>query len=90
MTLEGRRLSAAAVQRLTTDAEPWLSCDDCFDQVDRFVELVLSGAAAVPAAMQAHLRGCSACEEEARSLLLLAAEERGVDAAPALDRLTLG
>jgi hypothetical protein len=90
MTRDGRRLSAAAVQRLTTEAEPWLSCDDCFDQVDTFIELVLSGATALPAAMQAHLRGCSACEEEARSLLLLAAEERGVDAARALARLTAG
>jgi hypothetical protein len=90
MTRDGRRLSTAAVQRLTTDAEPWLSCDDCFDQVDEFIDLVLSGSAALPAEMQAHLRGCSACEEEARSLLLLAAEERGVDAAPALARLTAG
>lgn len=90
MTHDGRRLSAAAVQRLTTDTEPWLSCDDCFDQVDKFVELVLSGAAALPAAMQSHLRGCSACEEEARSLLLLAADDRGVEAALALARLTAG
>jgi len=90
MTHDRRRLSAAAVERLTIDAEPWLSCDDCFGQVDTFIELVLSGAAALPAAMQAHLRGCSACEEEARSLLLLAAEERGVDASPMLARLTAG
>jgi hypothetical protein len=52
--------------------------------------VLVSGAAALPAAMQAHLRGCSACEEEARSLLLPAADERGVDASPVLARLTAG
>jgi len=88
MTHDGRRLRDLAAQRLTIEAEPWLSCDDCFDQVDTFVESLLSGVEALPVAMRAHLRGCRACEEEARSLLLLAADERRVDAVPALARLT--
>jgi hypothetical protein len=90
MTRDRRRLNDVAAQRLTADAEPWLSCDDCFDQVDVFIELLLVDAAVESAPMRAHLRGCSACEEEARSLLLLAADERGVDPSRALARLTVG
>ena len=39
------------------------------------------------AAMPAHLAGCSACAEEATTLLLLAAEEAGIDPDAALRRL---
>jgi hypothetical protein len=50
---------------------PELSCDACFDELDRYVELELRGAdadAAVPG-MRNHLRGCLACREEHDSLL---------------------
>ena len=53
---------------------PELTCDECFEQLDRFVELELAGRdaeAAVPG-MRAHLRGCPACHEEHDSLLALA------------------
>jgi hypothetical protein len=53
---------------------PELTCDECFEQLDRFVELELAGRdaeAAVPG-MNAHLRGCPACHEEHDSLLALA------------------
>lgn len=53
--------------------EPEVGCDECFDQLDRFVELELVGAdadAAVPG-LRAHLRGCPACREEHESLLAL-------------------
>jgi hypothetical protein len=78
-----------ALRRLTTDPGPWLSCDDCFRLADRYVETVLAARDldAELAAMPAHLAGCSACAEEATTLLLLAAEEAGVDPAPALERL---
>jgi hypothetical protein len=52
-----------------------LGCDECFDELDRYVELELTGAdadAAVPG-MRAHLSGCPACAEEHESLLALAA-----------------
>ena len=39
-------------------------------------------------AMTAHLAGCAACDEEARSLLVLVAQDAGIDPAEALDRLT--
>ena len=38
--------------------------------------------------MPAHLSGCSACAEEATTLLLLAAADEGIDPADALHRLT--
>ena len=54
-------------------AGPELGCDGCFQELDRYVELELSGAdgdAAVPG-MRAHLAGCPACREEHESLLAL-------------------
>ncbi|MGE5291856.1 MAG: hypothetical protein ACM3ML_32610 [Micromonosporaceae bacterium] len=87
MTSGRRKLSAGEVRRLTMDPGPWLSCDVCFQLVDQYVELLLTDAAWHMPGMRAHLRGCSACAEEAASLLLLAAEDAGVDPAPALRRL---
>ncbi|HEX2072137.1 MAG TPA: hypothetical protein VHF92_00010 [Geodermatophilus sp.] len=80
-----------ALRRLTTDPGPWLSCDDCFRLVDRYVEGLLAGAVepagAETAAMSAHLSGCPACSEEATTLLLLAAADAGIDPATALRRM---
>lgn len=56
--------------RLLGPAEPELSCEECFEQLDRYVELELGGAAAdteIPG-MRAHLEGCSACAEDRDSL----------------------
>jgi len=65
------------VDGLLGPEEPELGCDDCFDELDRYVELELAGAdagAEVPG-MRAHLAGCPACREEHRSLVdLLSAE----------------
>jgi hypothetical protein len=87
-------LSADALSRLTTEPGPWLSCDDCFRLVDRYVEALLTrgadATAAELAAMPAHLSGCAACAEEATTLLLLAAGDEGVDPEDALRRLTAG
>jgi hypothetical protein len=94
MTAADRPLPNDALQLLTTDPGPWLSCDDCFRLVDRYVDALLTDAAGAPpaelAAMPAHLSGCSACAEEAATLLLLAATDDGVDPAEALHRLTAG
>jgi hypothetical protein len=94
MTATDRPLSTDALRLLTTDPGPWLSCDDCFRLVDRYVDVLLSGGAepisAELAAMPAHLSGCSACAEEATTLLLLAAGDVQVDPAQALRRLTAG
>ena len=52
---------------------PELTCDQCFEELDRYAELELRGAdadAAVPG-MAAHLEGCPACREEHDSLVAL-------------------
>jgi anti-sigma factor RsiW len=49
---------------------PELSCEECFAELDRYVELVVAGEGAderVPG-MHAHLEGCPACAEDFRSL----------------------
>jgi hypothetical protein len=49
---------------------PELTCEQCFEALDRYVELELSGPdadAGVPG-MRAHLAGCPACDEDHRSL----------------------
>jgi hypothetical protein len=51
-------------------AGPEVGCDECFAELDRYVELERSGAeadAALPG-MAAHLEGCPACREEHASL----------------------
>jgi hypothetical protein len=56
--------------RLLGPAGPEMSCEECFEQLDRYVELELGGAdpeAAIPG-MRAHLEGCSACAEDHDSL----------------------
>ena len=86
-----RPLPTDALRMLTTDPGPWLSCDDCFRLVDRYVEQLLTATTDPSdldlAAMPAHLSGCSACSEEATTLLVLAATDAGVDPAEALRRL---
>ena len=77
-------LSPQATRRLTLDTSPYLSCDDCFDLVDTYVEALLSDAQHDMPAMRTHLTGCAACAEEARSLLRLVAEQDGLDPEPAL------
>jgi hypothetical protein len=56
--------------RVLGPGEPELTCEQCFDELDRYVELELAGAdaeAAVPG-LRAHLDGCAACREEHDSL----------------------
>jgi hypothetical protein len=59
--------------RLLGPSRSELGCDECFDELDRYVELELRGAnadAAVPG-LHAHLAGCPACAEEHESLRAL-------------------
>jgi hypothetical protein len=68
------------LRRVLGPAGPELTCEECFQQLDRHVELALTGAdadAAVPG-MRAHLEGCPACHEDHESLTaLVAADTRG-------------
>jgi hypothetical protein len=61
------------LRRLLGAPGPELTCDQCFELLDEYVELELDGAAADQAipGMRAHLHGCSACSEEHDSLLAL-------------------
>jgi hypothetical protein len=63
--------------RLLGPSEQEVGCDECFDKLDRYVELELAGEdadAAIPG-LGAHLAGCPACREEHDSLLALLARE---------------
>jgi hypothetical protein len=66
---------ARIVQRLLGSADPELSCEECFDALDSYVELEVSETPARADArmprMRAHLRGCSACNEDHESLVAL-------------------
>ena len=56
---------------------PELTCEECFEHLDRYVELELAGRdadTAVPG-MQAHLEGCPACQEDHDSLAALVGSE---------------
>jgi hypothetical protein len=56
---------------------PELTCDECFDLLDEYVEVELAGAdpdARIPG-MRNHLAGCPACREEHESLRALARED---------------
>ena len=60
-----------AISRLLGPEEPEATCDECFEQLDVYVDReVLHGDAeeAMPA-LAAHLRGCPACAEDHDSLL---------------------
>ncbi|MDT0203098.1 hypothetical protein [Nocardioides sp. AE5] len=65
------RLTAAAIDGLLLDTSPYLSCDDCFDQIDTYVERLLADPEHRDLPMQVHLRACGACAEEAEALLEL-------------------
>jgi len=57
---------------------PELTCEECFEQLDRYVELELAAEdadVAIPG-MQAHLEGCPACHEDHESLKALVVSER--------------
>jgi hypothetical protein len=68
-------------------AGPQLTCDACFERLDRYVELELAGhdADAMVPGMRSHLIGCPACGEDHASLraLLRADCEQASPARPA-------
>jgi hypothetical protein len=56
---------------------PEVSCEECFERLDEYVELELAGEdaeARVPG-MRAHLEGCPACHEDHESLRELLAQD---------------
>jgi hypothetical protein len=69
-----------ALRRLLGPSEPEVGCDECFEQLDRYVELELAGEdadGAIPG-LRAHLAGCPACREEHESLRALVGGEQAL------------
>jgi hypothetical protein len=68
MTRSNFRLTDAVVDSLLRDTHPYLSCDECFEQLDTPVERLLTDPGHQDIAMQVHLAACGACAEEAAAL----------------------
>jgi hypothetical protein len=65
--------SADLLARLLGPAGEELTCEECFEHLDRYVELELSDRradVAIPG-MRSHLEGCPACREDRDSLAAL-------------------
>jgi anti-sigma factor RsiW len=76
MTHHDPRSADVLLGRLLGPAGSELTCEQCFEEIDRYVDLELAGAPAdqlIPG-MRAHLEGCQACAEEHASLRELAGE----------------
>ena len=66
-----------ALRRLLGPGEPEVTCETCFDLLDRYVDAEVLGGdadAAVPG-MRAHLAGCPACAEEHDTLKALVSSQ---------------
>ena len=69
-----------ALRRLLGPGSPEVGCDECFEHLDRYVELELAGKdadAEIPG-LRAHLAGCPACREEHESLRALVGGEQAL------------
>ncbi|MGH8995563.1 MAG: hypothetical protein ACRDYB_05975 [Acidimicrobiales bacterium] len=72
------RITPEQARSLTLDTDPWLSCDECFELVDQYVQAIAddSGVTAITQVVYGHLLGCAACNEEAQTLLSLITADR--------------
>ncbi|HET7454040.1 MAG TPA: hypothetical protein VFJ76_00800 [Solirubrobacterales bacterium] len=67
----------AVLGRVLGPGRPELTCEQCFEELDRYVELTVGGDAAdarIPG-MRAHLDGCPACAEDFAGLRDLVTQE---------------
>ena len=65
------------LERLLGPTGYQVSCEQCFELLDEYVELELAGAdadARIPG-LRTHLEGCPACREEHQSLRALVSAE---------------
>jgi hypothetical protein len=65
------------IARLLGPSDPEVSCEECFELLDQYVDLELAGEDAderLPG-MRAHLQGCPACHEDHESLRDLVARD---------------
>jgi hypothetical protein len=70
MTLDLDTLKQMVREIITTRPDE-IGCDECFEQLDRFVEMTLTGKNAAEAMplVQDHLERCHDCREEFEALL---------------------
>jgi hypothetical protein len=61
----------ALIERLLGPSAPEVSCDECFELLDEYVDLEVRGldADARLPGLRGHLAGCPACHEDHESLL---------------------
>jgi hypothetical protein len=73
----GQSLLPSPVERVLGPSKPQVTCEECFEQIDRYVELEVAGvdAAEVYPQLRAHLEGCPACREEHDDLLAVLAAQ---------------
>jgi hypothetical protein len=59
------------IREIAEVREEEIGCDECFEQVDRFIEMELTGldAARAMPLVQEHLEICGECREEYEALL---------------------
>lgn len=81
------QLDSEVIARLTVDSDPWLSCDDCFEQADAAVEGIIAENVPLTTAFGVHLSACPVCHEEAVSLAELIAEDFNLSPDEAVARL---
>jgi len=68
------------IARLLGPAGPEVTCEECFERLDQYVDLELAGedADARLPGLRAHLQGCPACHEDHESLReFVASTDRG-------------
>lgn len=61
-------LNTETIDRLTADPGLWVSCEECFDELDVAVETAMTSPGSLSEQFRDHLTHCAACGEEARSL----------------------
>ncbi len=66
-----RDIFKALIGEIADTREVEIGCDECFEQLDRFVEMKLSGLNAAQAMplVQEHVEICGECREEFEALL---------------------
>lgn len=81
------QIDQKVIAGLTRQSDPYLSCDDCFDQSDTQIEALLSSGQPLTEEFRVHLLACPACHDEAFSLTALTATDYGLSESAALTRL---
>jgi hypothetical protein len=78
MKVEPAVLKGMVRNILTTRADE-IGCDECFEEIDRFVEMALAGKDAAEAMplVQDHLTRCRDCREEFEALLYILRDMAG-------------